>query len=84
MSAEEVAEVPAVLVTVTSTVPAVWAGDVAVIEVAPLTVTVALVEPKLTVEAAVKLVPVMVTEVPPAVPPELAEREVTVGAGRVP
>ena len=36
-SALEVAEVPAELVTVTSTAPAAWAGDVAVIWVSELT-----------------------------------------------
>ena len=63
-----------------STVP-VPAGDVAVIEVAELTVKpVAGVAPKLTAVAPVNPVPVTVTEVPPAVGPAVGEIEVTVGA----
>jgi hypothetical protein len=66
-------------VTVTSTVPADWAGEVAVIEVAELTVKlVAATDPKLTAVAPVKLVPVMVTDVPPAVIPRLGLTLVTV------
>ena len=57
---------PLPLVTVTSTVP-VPAGEVAVIEVAELTVTaVPALAPNETVELAVKPVPVIVTTVPPA------------------
>ena len=53
-----------------STVPALWAGEVAVIDVALLTVNVAAaVAPKLTAVAPVKPVPVIVTDVPPAVGP---------------
>ena len=64
-----------------STVP-VPAGDVAVIEVAELTVKpVAGVAPKVTAVAPVNPVPVMLTEVPPAVGPEVGEIRVTVGAG---
>ena len=43
----------------------------------------ALVAPNLTAVAPVKLVPVMVTEVPPAVVPAVGEMLVTVGAGNV-
>jgi hypothetical protein len=51
-----------------------------VIEVAEFTVkVVAGVDPKLTAEAPVRLVPVMVTGVPPAVDPELGLTEVTAG-----
>ena len=79
-SAAEVADVPPVVVTVTSTVP-VPAGEVAVIDVAEFTVKpVALVAPNLTAVAPVKLVPVIVTLVPPAVGPAVGEIEVTVGA----
>ena len=79
-SAAEVADVPPGVVTVTSTVP-VPAGDVAVIWVGELTVKpVAGVAPKLTAVAAVKLVPVMVTLVPPVVGPAVGEIEATVGA----
>jgi hypothetical protein len=74
-----VADVPPAVVTVTSTVP-VPAGDVAVIEVAELTVKlVAFVAPNFTAVAPVRLVPVMATEVPPAFGPEVGEIDVTVG-----
>ena len=80
-SAALVALVPPGVVTVTSTVPAVPAGAVAVIWVALLTVKlVAAVAPKLTALAPVKLVPVIVTEVPPAVGPAVGLTPVTVGA----
>ena len=65
-----VAEVPPGVVTVTSTVPACRPGEVAVIEVAELTVkAVAAAVPNLTAVAPVRLVPVMVTVVPPAAGP---------------
>jgi hypothetical protein len=71
---------PVKVVTVICTVP-VPAGEVAVIEVAEFTVTpVAAVAPNLTVLAAVKLVPVMVTVAPPAVEPLVGLTPVTVGA----
>jgi hypothetical protein len=74
-----VAEVPPGVVTVTSTVPAP-AGDVAVIEVAELTVTpVADAPPNFTAVAPLKLVPVIVTKVPPATGPPVGEIDVTVG-----
>ena len=80
-SAEDVAEVPPVVVTVTSTTAAACAGEVAVIWVAEATVKPeAAVVPKWTAVAPVKLVPVMVTEVPPAVGPEVGATELTVGA----
>ncbi len=61
---------PPAVVTVTSTVAAACAGDVAVIWVSETTVkVVAAVEPKSTAVAPVKPVPVMVTEVPPAAGP---------------
>src|SRR5829696_7562850 len=70
-----------VLVTTTLTVPAACAGVVAVIEVELTTVTlVAAVPPKLTVAPDEKLVPVIVTDVPPLVLPEVGEIAVTVGA----
>ena len=71
---------PPAVVTVTSTVP-VPAGDVAVIEVAELTVKlVALVAPNFTAVAPVNPVPVIVTDVPPVVGPAVGEIDVTVGA----
>ena len=79
-SAAEVAEVPPVVVTLTSTT-LVPAGDVAVIEVAELTMKpVAEAAPNVTVVAPVKLVPVIVTVVPPVAGPCVGEIEVTVGA----
>ena len=71
-------------VTRTATVPDPD-GEVAVIEVAPFTVTlVGVAEPNFTVEVAVKLVPVMVTTVPPDGLPDGGLIEVIVGAGSVP
>jgi hypothetical protein len=68
------------VVTATSLVQAGSAGDVTVIDVALLiTRFVAVVAPKLTAVAAVRFVPVTVTEVPPAVEPEDGLTEVTVG-----
>src|SRR5580698_1554649 len=79
-SAADRADVPAGVVTETLTVP-VPAGDVAVIEVAELTVTaVAGVDPKFTAVAPVRLVPVMETWVAPAAGPDAGEMAVTVGA----
>ncbi|NKA04876.1 hypothetical protein GO307_03150 [Ralstonia solanacearum] len=80
-SAALVALVPPEVVTVRSTVPAEPAGEVAVIDVALLTVKLpAFVEPNLTAVAPVKPVPVTATLVPPPVPPEDGEMPVTVGA----
>ena len=74
-------EVPPGVVTVTLAGPAVPGGEVTVIEVAELTTTdVPAVPPKLTVAPATKLVPVMVTEVPPVVGPAVELMDVTVGA----
>ena len=83
MSAELVAEVALATVTVTSTLP-VPEGLVAVQVVAELQLTeVPAVLPKLTVvapEVVEKLVPVIVTEVPPAAGPEVGLMALTVGA----
>ena len=79
-SAADVAEVPPVVITLTSTVP-VPEGDVAVIVVEDTTVKpVAAVAPKVTAVAPERLVPVMVTVVPPAPGPDVGEIELTVGA----
>jgi hypothetical protein len=69
-------------VTVTATAPAACAGVVAVIWV-PLTTTtfVAALPPNVTVAPAAKFVPVIVTDVPPAIVPLLGETLVTVGTG---
>ena len=69
------------VVTVTSTVPEP-AGAVAVIVVSLLTLNnVAGMAPKFTADAPVKFVPVIVTDVPPAVEPDGGLRPVTVGGG---
>jgi hypothetical protein len=79
LSDVEVAEVPAVVVTITSTVP-VPAGEEAVIEVAlTKTTSVAGVVPKSTMELLVKPVPLIVTLVAPAAGPLSGLTEVTVG-----
>ena len=81
-SAADVAEVPPAVVTLTSTV-LVPAGEVAVIVVALTTVMpVADAAPNTTAVAPVKLVPVMVTEVPPSVGPLVGATDVTVGGVR--
>lgn len=68
------------MVTVTSTAP-VPAGEVAVICVALTTLKeLAAVLPNLTAVVPVKLVPVMVTDVPPVAGPLFALTLVTVGA----
>src|SRR6185436_4066448 len=69
------------LVTVTPTVPAAWAGAVAVSWIELLKVTeAAATSPNLTVAPLWKLVPVIVTEVPPLVKPCPGETRVMVGA----
>ena len=79
-SAADVALVPPAVVTVTSTVPDP-AGEVAVSDVALLNVTgLATVGPNITVALEVKLVPVIVTMVPPAAGPLLGLTPATVGA----
>src|SRR5208283_1539080 len=78
----EVALVPPGVVTVTSTVPAVPAGETAVILVAETTVTLlAPVKPKSTVAPVTNPVPVTVTVVPPATGPAAGEILVTAGTG---
>jgi|ERR1700683_2179099 len=79
----DVVLVPDGAVTVTSTVAAVCAGDTAVIEVGELTVKlVAAIAPNITALAPVKLVPVIVTAVPPAAVPLVGDSFLTAGAGR--
>jgi hypothetical protein len=76
-----VVAVPLAVVTLTAACPTVPAGEVAVMEVAELTVkVVAAFAPKLTAVAPVKPVPVMVMEVPPATGPVLGAIDVMVGA----
>ena len=71
---------PPGLVTLTVTAPASPAGVVAVICVALTTTTlVAAATPKVTVAPVAKLVPVIVTAVPPAVGPSFGEILMTEG-----
>ncbi len=79
-SLEEVAEVPAGVVTVTSTVAAAWAGATAVMRVSLLTRKLAGRLPKRTSPASARFVPVICTTVPPPVEPEVVSRLLTVGA----
>jgi hypothetical protein len=75
---------PPVVVTTTSTTPTAWAGEMAVTDVLEFTVTpVAAVPPKVTPLAPVRLLPVIVTLVPPAIGPEVGATPDTVGAGAV-
>lgn len=79
-SAVDVALVATGVVTVTSTTPAAWAGERAVIWVSEFTVKdVPAVLPKLTAVAPVNPAPVIVTVVPPAKSPVVGEIPVTVG-----
>jgi hypothetical protein len=73
---------PAVVIT-TSFAPAVPNGAVTTICVDVLLVTVAVVPPIVTDVAFERLVPVIVTEVPPAVEPDVGVKEVKVGGDRV-
>ena len=75
--------VPPGVVTRMLAVPAVPAGVVAVMEVALTTTTlVAAAPPRVTLVAPVKLVPVMVTDWPPAVGPVDGLIALTAGAAR--
>lgn len=79
-----VAVPPPGVVTATSALPAVLAGVYATICVAEFTVKLAAgVPPKVTADAFVKFVPVIVTLVPPAVEPLVGVRLVIVGAATV-
>jgi hypothetical protein len=86
-SAPLVAEVPSGLVTVTSTAPVPY-GAMTDIEVSESDSMVARTPPKLTLKdpglsswGSTKLVPVIVTTVPPAEGPESGLTEVTAGTG---
>jgi hypothetical protein len=79
-SAALVAEVPAGVVTVTSTDPDDPAGDTAVKVVDEVTLNdTAAIDPNLTAVAPLKPLPVTVTEVPPAIEPVFGLTFVTVG-----
>jgi hypothetical protein len=73
--------VPLGVVMVTSTVPAAPDGAVTVTEVADEAVMAARALPNFTALAAPRLVPVMVTEVPPTRGPAAGAMAVTAGAG---
>ena len=74
--------VPPGVVTKTLAVPALPAGTVQVAEVLLTTVKLLQVTPPTVMPvASVRLVPVMVMDVPPSVEPLLWEIDVTVGAG---
>ena len=75
-----VGEVPPGVVTVTSTVPALWDGETATTWVLLIQLWTARMPPKRTViPVAVKFVPSMVTIVLPEVGPVLGVSSVTVG-----
>ena len=79
LSSEEVAEVPAGLVTVMSTVTTPLLGAVATSDVVLDIVKLAGELPKLTLVARLNPVPVMVTLYPPVMVPETGDTPVTVG-----
>jgi hypothetical protein len=80
LSAAPVADVPPAVLTVISTTPAAWAGAEAVIDVDETTVNeLAAVPLNETLVAPIKLVPVIVMLVSPAVEPLAGETLVTVG-----
>ena len=74
---------PRAVTTVTSTVPSVPAGVVAVIEVSLVTLKVVegLFVPKLTADASVVLCRLIVTGLPPVLGPDAGLTPLTVGAG---
>ncbi len=84
LSAEVSGLVPAGVVTEIPTVPAAWAGAVAVILMSLFTVNdVAAVPPKLTAVAPVNPEPLIVTIVPPPVEPVVGETLVIAGPAAV-
>ena len=79
-SSAEIAETPPAVVTLRLTVPAEADGEIAVISVEETTSNeVAAALPKFTEDAAVRLVPVIVTCVPPVVKPVVGEIEAMTG-----
>ena len=75
-----IADTPPAVVTLRLTLPAEAAGEIAVISVEDTTMNeVAAAAPNLTEVAAVRLVPVIVTCVPPAIGPFVGEIEVMTG-----
>lgn len=83
-SADEFEDVPELLVTVMSTVPTDSAGLTAVTVPSEFTVNdVAAIEPNLNAVTPDKLVPEIVTDVPPVVSPDATLRLVIEGSGAV-
>ena len=79
-SPAEIAEMPPAVVTLKLTLPAEAAGEIAVISVDDTSMNdVASAAPNLTEVAAVRLVPVIVTSVPPEIRPFVGEIEVMTG-----
>ena len=77
-----VALCPSGFVTVTFATPAAWGGVTAVIvEGLEKFTLVAAIPSKVTLAPEIKLLPLRVTEVPPAVPPDCGLIELKVGAG---
>jgi len=75
-----IADTPPAVVTLRLTLPAEAAGEIAVISVEDTTMNeVAAAAPNLTEVAAVRLVPVIVTCVPPEIRPFVGEIEVITG-----
>ena len=81
-SAALVGLVPRAVVTVTSTVPGLLAGAVAVMLVAVSVLIVAVAVPNLTAVALARLLPVIVTVFPPPVGPAAGLTPVTPGPVR--
>ena len=75
-------EVPPASVTTTESSPSAWTGVLAVISVAETTTTSLAALPIVTVAPETKPLPLIVTEVPPRVVPELGSTEETVGGDR--
>jgi len=75
---------PSGFVTTTLTAPAACAGVTAVMVVLLVTLTLVAADPPIVTDAPeTKLVPVIVTEVPPVVGPDVGDMPETVGAGGV-
>jgi hypothetical protein len=80
VNAEANDPVPLAVTTLTDTVPAASGGETAVMEVDELTVKLlAGTFPKSTASTSAKFVPVMFTDVPPLVVPDVVPNELTVG-----
>ena len=82
MNAVFLVTLPPAVVSVTVTLPAVWAGVVAVTDDVPIDGNVvASTVPNSTVEVVARLLPWMVTTVPPVTVPDVGVSDVSVGGG---